>query len=470
MNVHCNKKTSFEDCELAILRSAVDKIENIKGKTKLQNESIQNIIHIVEEFMKNHDCICYGGTAINNILPAHDQFYNKNVEFPDYDFYSPTAMEHAKQLTDIYYNAGFEEVEAKSGMHIGTYKVFVNFIPVADITQMNTNIFESVKKNSIRVNDILYCPPNFLRMSMYLELSRPRGDVSRWEKVIKRITLLNKHYPLKGSNCSNHEVQRIFDDKLYHSEDIFTLLKEIFINEQVVFFGAMANRMYSRYMPKHIQENVRKIPDFDVLSENPEHTAQIVKTKLRGNGVKQIKVKKHKNVGDLISTHYEVLVNEETVAFIYEPLSCHSFNIIRIKKQKVRIATIDTMLSFYLAFLYSNRPYFNTERILCMCQYLFIVQEKNRLNQKGLLKRFTMSCIGTQDTLEDIRAQKSELFHKLKSNRDSKEYEQNFLRYSPDQQLMKKTKKKTTKRIAKKKNKKKTKKTSIFSSFLQWFP
>lgn len=468
MSVQCSKKTSFEDCELAILRSAVDKIENNKGKIKLQNESIKNIIRIVEDFIKGNNCICYGGTAINNILPEHDQFYNKDVEFPDYDFYSPTALEHAKQLADIYYKSGYEEVEAKSGMHTGTYKVFVNFIPVADITQMDSNIFKSIKKSSLRINEILYCPPNFLRMSMYLELSRPKGDVSRWEKVLKRITLLNKHYPLKESNCSNHEVQRIFSDENYKSKDIFTLLKDIFIREKVVFFGAMANRLYSRYMPGHIQKNIKKIPDFDVLSENPEHTAQIVKAKLGESGIKKISIRKHKNVGELISTHYEIIVGEETVAFVYEPLSCHSFNIIRMSKYKVRIATIDTMLSFYLAFLYSNRPYFNIDRILCMCQYLFIVQEKNRLNQRGLLKRFTMSCIGTQASMEDIRAQKSELFNKLKVNRNSKEFERSFLKYLPNKQTAQNIKKKTKKRVVKSSKKKTRKNPSIFSSLLFW--
>ena len=38
-------------------------------------------------------------------------------------------------------------------------------------------------------------------MSAYLELSRPFGDVSRWEKVLKRLTLLNKHYPLNSEDC-----------------------------------------------------------------------------------------------------------------------------------------------------------------------------------------------------------------------------------------------------------------------------
>ena len=47
-------------------------------------------------------------------------------------------------------------------------------------------------------------------MAMYLELSRPKGDVSRWEKVLKRLTLLNKHYPVKGKQCQNEDIQRLF--------------------------------------------------------------------------------------------------------------------------------------------------------------------------------------------------------------------------------------------------------------------
>ena len=58
-------------------------------------------------------CICYGGTAINNILPKHAQFYDKDVEIPDYDFYSSNALQDAKELADIYSEHGFLEIEAK---------------------------------------------------------------------------------------------------------------------------------------------------------------------------------------------------------------------------------------------------------------------------------------------------------------------------------------------------------------------
>merc|ERR1711871_731369 len=105
----------------------------------------------------------------------------------DYDFYSSNALNDAKELSDIYNKKGFESVEAKAGVHFGTYKVFVNYIPVADITFLEKKLFNTIYKDSIKVDGIFYCAPNYLRMSMFLELSRPMGDVSRWEKVLKRL-------------------------------------------------------------------------------------------------------------------------------------------------------------------------------------------------------------------------------------------------------------------------------------------
>ena len=135
----------FSDCELAILRQAVDKAEEKIGKRVVNSREIQQIITIVEDFLKKKSLICYGGTAINNILPIDDQFYNKEIEVPDYDFFSMNALNDAKELADIYYKSGFTDVEAKSGQHAGTYKVFVNFMPVADITFLPKGVYNAIK-------------------------------------------------------------------------------------------------------------------------------------------------------------------------------------------------------------------------------------------------------------------------------------------------------------------------------------
>lgn len=443
----CDKGMSFTDCELAILRYAVDKAEEKQGYKVANSPEIKQIIGIVESFLRKKHLICYGGTAINNILPKQDQFYNKNVEIPDYDFFSYDALNDAKELVDIYVATGFQEVEAKSGQHHGTYKVFVNFIPVADITHIPKELYLAIKRDAIKVAGILYSPPNLLRMNMFLELSRPAGDISRWEKVLKRLTLLNKHYPLNPKQCSTVDFQRGMNldgnsnkkDKEVEPnnkvEEIYDTVKKTFMDQGVVFFGGYAISLYSQYMPKHLRSKLNKIPDFDVLSEEPLMTAEIVKERLVDSGIHDVKIIKRPGVGEVIAPHYEIKVGKDTVAFVYQPLACHSYNTIKEDGYIVKVASIDTMLSFWLAFLYANRPYYDSDRILCMSKYLFDVQEKNRLSQKGLLKRFSINCMGHQETVEEMRAEKTDKYNELKNKKNSKEYEEWFLRYRPTDKL-----------------------------------
>jgi hypothetical protein len=434
---HCNDNMTFEDCELAILRNAVDESEKIQGQKVANSEDVKTMIKILEDFLVRKKCICYGGTAINNILPKYAQFYNKDVELPDYDFFTPNALEDAKELADIYYAAGYVEVEAKSGVHNGTFKVYVDFLPIADITFLEPSIFEAIKREAITVAGIKYAPPNFLRMSMYLELSRPAGDVSRWEKVAKRLNLLNKYHPFKRElgiteeKCSHIDFQRQMHQNMHQSEKLYINVRDSFIEQGVVFFGGYASKLYSRYLPKEHQHRLQKIPDFDVISEEPERCALIVCERLRENGFEQVEEIHHDEIGEIIPEHIEVRVGKDTVAYIYYPVACHNYNTIQIGAREINVATIDTMLSFYLAFIYVDEFVFFKERILCMANYLFEVERYNRLEQTGILKRYSVKCIGKQPTIEEIRAEKAAKYRELASKKGTREYEMWFLKYSP---------------------------------------
>jgi hypothetical protein len=220
--------------------------------------------------------------------------------------------------------------------------------------------------------------------------------------------------------------------------NIYNIVRDVFIKNRAVFFGGYANILYSRYMPKHQRRIVQKIPDFDILSEDPRELCEEVVRELTAHNFKDVKYTKHAGVGEVISEHYDIRVGDEVIAFLYKPLACHSYNTIRIDgggggsgSATIRIATIDTMLSFYLAFIYANRIYYDINRILCMSQFLFDVQQHNRLKQTGLLRRFSINCYGKQPTLESMRFEKTEKYEELKGKRDSREFEEWFLRYIP---------------------------------------
>jgi len=450
----CGDRMTFHECELAILRNAIDEGDRVKGRRLLDNDDVVRIIKVVENFLRDKKLICYGGTAINNILPKNAQFYNFASELPDYDFYSMNAMDDAIELADVYYKNGFTNVEAKAGIHYGTYKVFVNYIAVADITYLNPVIFKQIKKEEIVISGISYAPPNFLRMAMYLELSRPAGDTSRWEKVLKRLVLLNKHYPLKTKkNCNTIDFQRKIVNVKLDSEKVYYITRDALIEQDVVFFGGYAAKLYSKHMKNGDRNQIGKIPDFDVITDEPELTASILKEQLRSNGYNDIKTKIRPAIGEIIPMRVEISIGNETLAFIYKTIACHNYNSIHVDGRIVNIATIDTMLSFYLAFYYSNEPYHYKERILCMSKYLFDVEQKNRLAQRGVLRRFSLKCVGKQDTMETILAEKTIKFEELKFNRNSREYKEWFLRYNPEKETNTKTKTKTkTKRKTYNKN------------------
>ena len=458
---------SFREKELAILREAVDKSEKRAARKVIQSPEVKRIIIIVENFIRNKKLVCYGGTAINNILPVNDQFYDKTLELPDYDFFSPNALDDAKELADLYSKAGYTEVEAKSGVHHGTYKVFVNYIPVADITYLVPSIFRAIKKESIIVHGIQYAPPNYLRMAMYLELSRPAGDVSRWEKVLKRLILLNNAYPLRNPRCHAIKFQRDFEDgNKQEKEDIYFLVRDALIERGVIFFGGYASILYGRHMPPKQRRQIAQVPDFDVLAQEPKECADEIKEILVKHLYNNVKVTKHKAIGEIIPIHYEITVGLETVCFIYTPIACHSYNVITVNKKQIKVATIDTILSFYLAFIYANRSYYDSDRLLCMAQYLFSIQAKNRLNQKGLLKRFSITCYGNQSTMEDLRSEKARKFEELKNKRTSKEYEEHFLKYIPLPKSSNKQNTKSKKSKSKRKKINNTRKNSNSSTEL----
>jgi hypothetical protein len=428
-------ETPNSQVELAILRERIDEIEEEHGKKQVSNQAVKKMIEILEKFLKTKEFICYGGTAINNILPKNRQFYDKDIEIPDYDFYSPTALDTAKELADIFSSNGYKEVEARAGVHHGTYKVFVNFIGIADITYLDPTLYGELKKEAIKVDGIYYSSPDYLRMGVYLELSRPDGDVSRWEKVYKRLKILNDVYPIEKGDCSHVEFQRKMDniDKK-ESDSIFKTLRDCLIGLGAVFFGGYATNIYSSHvygekLGKTAKESMEN-PDFDVLLEDIDTGAEKIQKELKRIGIDKINIIEHPQLGEYIPKHKEITVQGHPVAYLYEPVSCHSYNTVKLTGSKnIRVASIETLMAFYLAFLYTGYNYHNRERILCMANYLYGIQQKNRTKKTGLLKRFPAKCYGEQETLDDMRAEKNLMIKRLKPK--TREYEEWFLKYIP---------------------------------------
>lgn len=377
-----------------------------QDKEVAQDPATRDIISIVHEFIQHERVMCYGGTAINNILPPKDRFYDKTKDVPDYDFFSETPQKHAKKLADIIFQNGYKDTEVKPGLHLGTFKVFSNFLGVADISFLDKPIFDQLWEESIVKDDIHYVPPNFLRMSMYLELSRPRGDVTRWKKIFTRLTLLNKYYPIKCSAPA--ELQT---DLVKNKDDI----ENVLVKENAVLLGFNAI-------------DYKKSRDWcfpiDVLvdPENYDKLIEELKTVVDGTS------KSYRDFNKLLPEHTDIH-KENHLIRVYKANACHSYY--EVSRAGLKVASIPTLLQFFLATIYAPSHFKENipqSQFICTSQQLIELANKSGKKYKLLTP---INCVGHQESRIDMLKHKSELYAKLSGNKKSRQFFNNFFTYKP---------------------------------------
>lgn len=381
------------------LEKVVDTLSLMNDKEAASNPIVRQSLGIVHEFLKSHPVLCYGGTAVNNLLPPEDRFYDPETTIPDYDFYSRTPQEHAMVLANKLSEAGIASVEVKPGMHLGTFKVFADYIGVADITHLNADIFDRLWDENVTRGGIHYVTPNFLRMSMYLELSRPRGDVSRWKKVYQRLQLLNKHFPLV---CPSTEEPAVADE---HRKSVESILR----HRNVVLLGITASQIHEGKGPKWSAP-------VTVLAE-PETLETLTKG---------AKTEKHEG-SEILPSHVDVLDEAgEVLVRIHETAACHSYHEMA---NGIKVASIPTMLQFVLAYMYSGVSEDEITHLMCVSQRLVDLANHKEKRRYALLT--PIDCLGTQQSLIDIKKHKADLYAKLSKNKSSAEFLKYFFSYNP---------------------------------------
>lgn len=375
----------------------------LENNRRMANDPlVKTALRVVEDFLKSHPVLCYGGTAINNLLPPEDRFYDPKVEIPDYDFFSRTPQEHAMFLANNLKQAGIKNIDVKPGIHLGTFKVFADFEGVADITELEPRVFDKLWDENVVRDKIHYVSPNFLRMSMYLELSRPRGDVSRWKKVYERLLLLNKHYPLV---CDKSKAEGHAEADAEHKR----ALRKLLLEEPVILLGATASEVH---MYKEFTTPAMLLAEKETI----ERLTAGKKTKFYEGT-------------EILPPLTNVIEEDGSVQFkFYETTACHSYHSI---PKGGKVASIPTILQFFFSYIYSaNGSPENIANTLCIAQRLMDLAAHKPKRRFEILT--PKECIGIQETKTDIRKHKSVLYEELSKNKSSPDFIRYFFTYNPN--------------------------------------
>jgi hypothetical protein len=127
--------------------------------------------------------------------------------------------------------------------------------------------------------------------------------------------------------------------------------------------------------------------------------------RLKREGVDNVKIVENDEIEEMIPNTLEIRIDNVPRVVIYEPLACHNYNDVEVDDKTVKVATIDTMITFYLAMYYTSKDKDVKARIFCLAAQLFELTQK-RLEEDGILKRFSPTCIGDQKTLISMREEK----------------------------------------------------------------
>lgn len=298
MTKKINSKKKHTDDYVASKAKEFDDIKNKQYVTDtlglFEDEGLPNPFDVVREFIIEKGLKLYGGQALHEHLSKKGKPIYDKYEFPDYDVFSPDAWNHAKELSDRLFKLGFFFVETKASIindkKHQTYKVSVDLIYVLDLTQIGCNatqleqgdcvdcgltlekqcfsLFNNIpaidilsndskeytesydykKKTGILKNKLLVCSPNWLKISMYLEMSQPYQDPSRLEKVYNRLRLFEEEF--KYDLCELPENFLELDSKLlsfYENADIKKLMMyvEKYIDKsKLAHYGSSAYNFY----------------------------------------------------------------------------------------------------------------------------------------------------------------------------------------------------------------------------------
>jgi len=382
------------------LKAAADEAAKKIDYDTAHDEEIRKAIGVVESFLRKSKRVCYGGQAINTYMPETLKFYDEEYDLPDYDFFTPYADRDVTELVSMLQKAGFTEVNERIGIHKGTRKILVNFIPIADITEVESSLYRTFLKRSTITNGIHYVDPDVLRMNMYLELSRPAGQVGRWEKVFERLLLLNIAQPM--NTCSGKTIK---EKKIepYIRKKILNYI----IEQKRVLAGAELGFIYRASAQEKLPEMNWILESGGAIvffSSDIYKDAEKIQTLL---GYKTTRRQTERGVEDFLPRRVLIKKGDQTVIMIIEEMACNAFNELDMGGRTLRIASLDTLVYLYilLGIFTKDEDKIGTP-LLCLAQRLVELENKIRLSPNHTFPLFSIKCSGHQKTYPSLLREK----------------------------------------------------------------
>jgi hypothetical protein len=349
---------------------------------------------------------------MNALLPISEKFYDPEYDLPDYDFYTPDVDADVQDLVKELNVAGFTDVYHKMGIHEGTQKVLVNYVPIADITNIAPELFAVLYRRSVVRRGIHYTDQDILRMMMYLELSRPKGAVDRWGKVFERLQLINRTFPIRG--CT-----KALPLPAHIPLDVRKIILEFIIKWKRILCNGPTVQLYKHGIHRRralfrIQEGGAPV----FTSPDPKVDAASLK-----NSLGDVVLRRHPSRGEIVPERIEIQKDGDTVCIIIQELACHSYNAFPTADgKKIYIGSLEFLITLYLSLsiFTSNADDILGKSILCQVAAFINLLNLNYKAKKSQFTPFALECRGHQTRYASLLREKVKRTEKEKTRKNNK--------------------------------------------------
>lgn len=392
-----------------IINNNVKKIQDearryaINNKIEPKQEEYIRIKNIILNFVRDKQRIIYGGYCWDLLVKdktPDDGIYSKDfIEMPDVEFYSPNPIKDLIDLCDLLYSKNCKYVEGKSAQHHETYKVFVEYINVVDISYMPKILFNKMQTKNY--SGVKICHPNFITIDFLRMFNDPINSYWRLSKHLPRINKVMNLYPLKiNKDYKEKRIDTILSNILEF------IRKNIIPNSNLLVFGYYG---YEFYTSKGTgKEKQLYVPYFDVISTNLEKESKEIYKKLTDYD-KYIKVEEYHKFFQFLDRRVCFTFKGNEILNIYGNKNmCIPF--INIPKKNIKVVTYPYMILMFMSkSLYHlinghviesrNLNYLMDSLVKVRNSYL----DKNNLTilDESIFKEFNIECDG--DTMEPMR-------------------------------------------------------------------
>lgn len=346
---------------------------------KKQYYDTKDIMKIVGDFIKKKHLLIYGGYALNLLLPKKDKFY-KDFTINDYDCFSTDAKNDALELAENLKKMKYEFIKVRKALHENTYKVYVNFIQIIDITQMNADIYDSflkIHKEEIKSSIYKYytekysiVPFIFLISNLHYELARPISSYYRWDKVYNRLLLIRDKIKMLSVQKNINKVEFNIDKRI---------LKYV-KNKKLPIVNEWALQLHDVKLKQMIPHNY-----IIFLCKDINKTKKEIIRQFNGN---ELHISKDIEIANLIGDNLVFKINDNII--------CQAINVGNdclsiMKKRGYTIGSVDTIM--YFLYRLSLLNYVNAS-------ILWSIDAK--LSNLSVQKRLSKTCYGVEYSLKDV--------------------------------------------------------------------